>query len=99
MSFIWQNSQCSCFGGHSVGKKHSMFKLKYIYVYIKIIFCRRALKMHGGGPAVVPGAPLKPEYTQENLELLEKGLPNLIKHIQNGIKHGVPVVVSVNAHM
>lgn len=36
-----------------------MFKLKYIYVYIKIIFCRRALKMHGGGPAVVPGAPLK----------------------------------------
>ena len=55
--------------------------------------------MHGGGPTVVPGAPLKPEYTQENLELLEKGLPNLIKHIQNGIKHGVPVVVSINAHM
>lgn len=25
----------------------------------------RALKMHGGGPAVVPGAPLPPVYRQE----------------------------------
>ncbi|PSN58248.1 C-1-tetrahydrofolate synthase [Blattella germanica] len=56
----------------------------------------RALKMHGGGPAVVPGIPLKPEYTQENLELLEKGLPNLLKHISNGRKFGVPVVVAIN---
>lgn len=58
----------------------------------------RALKMHGGGPAVTPGAPLKPEYTEENLQLLEKGLPNLIKHIENGNKFGVPVVVAINAH-
>ncbi|XP_044265161.1 C-1-tetrahydrofolate synthase, cytoplasmic isoform X1 [Tribolium madens] len=56
----------------------------------------RALKMHGGGPAVTPGAPLKPEYTQENVELLEKGLPNLIKHISNGRKFGLPVVVCIN---
>ena len=34
----------------------------------------RALKMHGGGPAVKAGAPLAPEYTEENLELLEAGL-------------------------
>merc|ERR1719266_456072 len=27
----------------------------------------RALKMHGGGPPVVAGTPLKPEYTQSNL--------------------------------
>lgn len=58
----------------------------------------RALKMHGGGPAVVPGTPLKPEYTKENLELLEKGLCNLMKHIDNGKKFGVPVVVSINVH-
>lgn len=58
----------------------------------------RALKMHGGGPAVTPGAPLKKEYTEENLELLEKGIPNLIKHISNGNKFGVPVVVSINVH-
>ncbi|KAJ9575956.1 hypothetical protein L9F63_007183 [Diploptera punctata] len=56
----------------------------------------RALKMHGGGPTVVPGIPLKPEYVHENLELLEKGLPNLIKHITNGRKFGVPVVVAIN---
>merc|ERR1711937_584887 len=29
----------------------------------------RALKMHGGGPKVVAGTPLKPEYLNENLEL------------------------------
>lgn len=44
------------------------------------------------------GAPLKKEYTEENIELLQKGLPNLIKHISNGIKFGVPVVVAINAH-
>jgi methylenetetrahydrofolate dehydrogenase (NADP+) / methenyltetrahydrofolate cyclohydrolase / formyltetrahydrofolate synthetase len=54
--------------------------------------------MHGGGPAVVPGSPLKPEYTQENLTLLEAGLCNLIKHIENGKQFGVPVVVSINIH-
>lgn len=59
----------------------------------------RALKMHGGGPAVTPGTPLKPEYLQENLELLEKGLPNLIKHISNGKKFGVHVIVAINNHM
>src|SRR6185503_16086938 len=37
----------------------------------------RALKMHGGGPKVVAGKPLAPEYTDENLELLRAGLPNL----------------------
>lgn len=58
----------------------------------------RALKMHGGGPAVVAGTPLKKEYTEENIELVQKGLPNLIKHISNGVKHGVPVLVSINVH-
>lgn len=58
----------------------------------------RALKMHGGGPAVTPGAVLKKEYTEENIDLLRKGLPNLQKHISNGIKYGVPVVVAINAH-
>ena len=37
----------------------------------------RALKMHGGGPKVVAGKPLAAEYTEENLDLLRKGLPNL----------------------
>ncbi|XP_043258125.1 C-1-tetrahydrofolate synthase, cytoplasmic [Colletes gigas] len=58
----------------------------------------RALKMHGGGPPVTPGAVLKKEYLEENLELVRKGLPNLQKHISNGVKFGVPVIVAINVH-
>jgi formyltetrahydrofolate synthetase len=57
----------------------------------------RALKMHGGGPKVVAGKPLAPEYTDENLELLKNGLPNLERHIQNATKFGMNVVVAVNS--
>jgi formyltetrahydrofolate synthetase len=57
----------------------------------------RALKMHGGGPKVVAGKPLAPEYTEENLELLRKGLPNLQRHVENALKYGVNVVVAVNS--
>ena len=57
----------------------------------------RALKMHGGGPKVSPGKPLAPEYTEENLDLLQKGLPNMVQHIQNALKFGVNVVVAVNS--
>ncbi|XP_045776422.1 C-1-tetrahydrofolate synthase, cytoplasmic isoform X2 [Maniola jurtina] len=63
-----------------------------------IVSTVRALKMHGGGPAVSPGAPLHDVYLQENLELLSKGLCNLGKHISNGNKFGVPVVIAVNRH-
>ena len=57
----------------------------------------RALKMHGGGPKVVAGKPLAPEYTDENLDLLKKGLPNMVQHIENALKYGVNVVVAVNS--
>ena len=57
----------------------------------------RALKMHGGGPKVVAGKPLAHEYTNENLDLLKKGLPNMERHIKNALKFGVNVVVAVNS--
>jgi len=57
----------------------------------------RALKMHGGGPRVIPGRKLDPAYTEENLELLEAGLPNLFAHIRNARLFGMPVVVAINA--
>jgi len=57
----------------------------------------RALKMHGGGPKVVAGKPLAAEYTDENLDLLRAGLPNLERHVQNALKYGVNVVVAVNS--
>ena len=56
----------------------------------------RALKMHGGGPAVVPGRPLPKEYTEENLELLEKGTANLFHHVNNVKKSGIVPVVCIN---
>ncbi|KAJ1728621.1 tetrahydrofolate synthase, partial [Coemansia biformis] len=62
-----------------------------------IVATIRALKMHGGGPDVVPGKPLADEYTQENLELLEKGFANLRRHIENVNKVGLPAIVAINA--
>ncbi len=56
----------------------------------------RALKMHGGGPKVTPGAPLDTAYVEENIELLEAGLGNLGVHIKNALRFGIPVVVCVN---
>ncbi len=57
----------------------------------------RALKMHGGGPAVVPGRPLPQEYTQENLELVEKGCANLLHHLSIIKKSGIKPVVCINS--
>jgi formyltetrahydrofolate synthetase len=57
----------------------------------------RALKMHGGGPKVVAGKPLDVAYTQENLDLLRAGLPNLQHHIKNARRFGIPVVIAVNS--
>ncbi len=57
----------------------------------------RALKMHGGGPKVVPGKPLASEYKEENRELLKKGLVNLKAHLGILRKFGVPAVVAINA--
>ncbi len=57
----------------------------------------RALKMHGGGPKVVAGLALDPAYTKENLELLEKGVPNMEHHIRTIRKAGINPVVCINA--
>lgn len=50
----------------------------------------RALKYNGGVP--------KAELGQENLEALERGIPNLLRHISN-IRdvYGLPAVVAINA--
>ena len=49
----------------------------------------RALKYNGGVP--------KNETGEENLEALEKGLPNLLKHIENITKvYKLPCVVAIN---
>jgi len=56
----------------------------------------RALKMHGGGPTVVAGRPLPESYTKEDLGLLEKGLPNMLHHINTIRAAGINPVVCIN---
>ncbi len=56
---------------------------------VVVVATIRALKYHGGQA-------LK-DLTVENLEALEKGIPNLEKHIESIQSFDLPVVVSINA--
>ena len=56
----------------------------------------RALKLHGGGPPVIPGSTLPDEYTSQDLDLVERGLPNLLHHVAIIRKSGVNPVVCLN---
>jgi len=60
---------------------------------IVLVCTVRALRMHGGGAI----SPIKSITPEENEEVLRKGVENLQKHISNGIKYGVPLVVAINA--
>ena len=55
---------------------------------VVVVATVRALKMHGGMS--------KKDLAREDLDALEKGIPNLIKHIENIKKYGLPVVVAIN---
>ena len=57
---------------------------------VVVVATVRALKNHGGVP--------KAELNTENLEALEKGLPNLLRHVENITNvYGLPCVVAINA--
>ena len=56
---------------------------------VVVVATVRALKHHGGVA--------KTELNNENLEALEKGLPNLLQHVENITKvFGLPCVVAIN---
>lgn len=63
---------------------------------VVIVATVRAIKVHGGGPPITPGAPLSPVYKEENVETLRAGCTNLRKQIENAKQYGVPVVVAIN---
>ncbi|KAF2871645.1 formate--tetrahydrofolate ligase-domain-containing protein [Massariosphaeria phaeospora] len=63
---------------------------------VVIVATVRALKVHGGGPDITPGAQLQEVYRTENVDILRKGCVNLKKHISNAKQFGVPVVVAIN---
>ena len=56
---------------------------------VVIVATIRALKYHGGKPLI--------NVTEEDVDALVKGMPNLEKHIESIQSFGLPVVVSVNA--
>ncbi len=56
---------------------------------VVVVATVRALKMHGGAA--------KTELATENLDALEKGLPNLLRHVSNIVNvYKLPCVVAVN---
>ena len=58
---------------------------------VVVVATARALKMNGGVA--------KADLNEENLEALEKGLPNLLQHVRNMEEvFGMPVVVAINRH-
>ena len=69
------------------------FDIKCRYAGLKpdcvvIVATVRALKMNGGVA--------KDNLAEENLDALRAGSSNLIRHIENGAKFGVPSVVAIN---
>ncbi len=57
---------------------------------VVVVATVRALKHHGGA--------LKAKLSEENLSALEKGLPNLLRHVENITNvFGLPCVVAINA--
>ncbi len=56
---------------------------------VVVVATARALKLHGGVP--------KSDLNNENLDAIEKGIPNLLKHVENMKNvYGLPTVVSIN---
>ncbi len=69
------------------------FDIKCRYAGLKpdaaiLVATVRALRYNGGVP--------RENLAQENLDALERGFPNLEKHIENLRKFGVPVLVAIN---
>ena len=89
----------SGFGADMGMEKFFNIKCRYsglVPSVVVLVATVRALKMHGGGPIVSAGKPLDYIYLKEDIELLHKGMENLLHHISIAKKFGVPVVVAVN---
>ena len=63
---------------------------------VVVVATVRALKVHGGGPEITPGAALPEVYRTENVDILREGCVNLRKHISNARQYGIPIVVAIN---
>ena len=80
------------FGADLGAEKFLDIKCRYAGINpscVVLVATIRALKMHGGVP--------KTELSEKNTQALEKGLPNLLRHISNITEvYKLPCVVAVN---
>ena len=81
------------FGADLGAEKFLDIKCRYAGIKpsaVVVVATVRALKHHGGVA--------KADLNNENLEALEKGLPNLLQHVKNVTEQfGLPCVVAINA--
>lgn len=64
---------------------------------VVIVATLKALKLHGGAFLFPPGKkPPTAEIEKPNPEAVEKGAQNLVKHVENMVGFGLPVVVAIN---
>ena len=64
---------------------------------VVIVATLKALKLHGGAFTFPPGKkPPKEEIETPNPAAVEKGAENLVKHVENMVGFGLPVVVAIN---
>ncbi len=63
---------------------------------VVIVATIRALKMHGGVGLFAAGKPMPAELLKADVSAVERGCQNLVKHIENALLFGVPVVVAIN---
>jgi formate--tetrahydrofolate ligase len=89
----------SGFGADIGGEK--FFNIKCRYSGLRpdaavLVVTVRALKSHSGRYRIVAGKKLPPEMLELNVGDVELGAANMVKHIQNIIKHGVTPIVAIN---
>ncbi len=63
---------------------------------VVLVVTIRALKAHTGKYTIVPGKPIDPGLTSENVADVEEGAANMVRHLENMRKFGVNPVVAIN---
>lgn len=64
---------------------------------VVIVATLKALKLHGGAFHFPPGRkPPTEDIERPNPAAVEKGVENLVKHVENMVGFGLPVVVAIN---
>ena len=86
--------------GADIGAE-KFFNIKCRYSGLKpdaavLVVTIRALKSHTDKYKIIPGKPLPPELTQENVADVEAGAVNMIQHLENLRKFGITPVVAIN---